>query len=85
MGMAATTTVRVHLATRDALARLSEKRGLNTADLLADLVERREQDEMLEQMNASYSRQQEDPSASEAEGIERNLWDATLTDGLEEL
>lgn len=85
MTMAPTTTVRVHPETRDALARLSERRGLNTADLLADLVERREQDELLEQMNAAYVRQQDDDSAQGRERLERDEWEATLLDGLGEL
>lgn len=83
--MAATTTVRVHLETRDALARLSAERGMSTADLLADLVERREQDELLDQMNASFERTQQDPEARRNEQDEREIWEATLQDGLERL
>lgn len=82
--MAATTTVRVHTSTRDALARLCEQRGLSTADLLAELVDRREQDELLEQMNASYARQRQDAAAWKSEQAERKAWEATLLDGLEE-
>lgn len=85
MTMAATTTVRVHPETRLALARLSAQRGLTTADLLAELVERREQDELLEQMNASYERRLADPAAQEGERAERELWETTLPDGLDEL
>ena len=85
MTMTATTTVRVHPETRLALARLSAKRGLTTADLLAELVERREQDELLEQMNESYERQLSDPTAKQAERAERELWEKTLPDGLNEL
>ena len=83
--MPPTTTVRVHRATRDALARLSKQRGLSSADLLAELVERREQDEMLEQMNAAYARRLGDGSAHEGERLEREQWDSTLLDGLEGL
>jgi predicted DNA-binding ribbon-helix-helix protein len=81
----ATTTVRIHPRTRDALARLSKKRNVSTADLLAELVERREQDDALEQMNAAFARQREDGDAWAAERAEREAWDATLIDGLVEL
>lgn len=83
--MAPTTTVRVHPETRDALARLSEQRGLNTADLLADMVKRQEEDELLEQMNASYARQLGDEPSAAEERLERERWDATLADGLGDL
>ena len=83
--MAATTTVRVRRETRDALARLGAIRGVSTADLLADLVERQEQDELLDQMNAAYSRRLGDPSAREREELERRGWETTLLDGLGEL
>jgi hypothetical protein len=80
-----TTTVRVRVSTRDALARLSGRRGVSTAELLAELVERQEQDEILEQMNASFARQRSDPDAWAAEVAERETWEATLIDGLAEL
>jgi hypothetical protein len=81
----ATTTVRVRVSTRDALARLSKRRGVSTADLLAELVERQEQDELLEQMNASFAAQRNDPDAWAAEVAEREAWEATLIDGLAEI
>ncbi len=80
-----TTTVRVRVSTRDALARLSGRRGVSTAELLAELVERQEQDEILEQMNASFARQRSNPDAWAAEEAERETWEATLIDGLAEL
>lgn len=83
--MAATTTVRVHATTRDALSRLTAQRGVSTADLLAELVERREGDEILEQMNAAFARQRNDPDAWAREQAERKAWEATLIDGLAEL
>ena len=83
--MAATTTVRVHVRTRDALARMAKERGVSTADLLAGLVERREHDEILEQMNASFARQRGDREDWAEELAEREVWAATLIDGLAEL
>lgn len=83
--MAPTTTVRVHPGTRDILTRLSEQRGLSTADLLAELVEQREQDELLDSMNAAFERQRGHEAAWQAEKDERLRWESTLADGLDEL
>lgn len=81
----ATTTVRVNESTRDVLTRLSRERGISTAELLDELVSRREQDALLEQMNDAYVRQREDPAAWEAERDERDAWERTLLDGLTQL
>lgn len=81
----ATTTVRVNESTRDVLTRLSRERGISTAELVDELVTRREQDELLEQMNDAYARQRQDPEAWEAERSERDAWERTLLDGLTQL
>jgi hypothetical protein len=81
----ATTTVRVNESTRDVLTRLSRERGISTAELLDELVSRREQDALLEQMNDAYARQREDPASWEAERDERDAWERTLLDGLTQL
>lgn len=81
----ATTTVRVNESTRDALNRLSRQRGVSTAELLDELVGRREQDDLLERMNDAYTRQRLDPAAREAERAERDVWERTLLDGLGDL
>lgn len=85
MTMAPTTTVRVSSSTRDAVVRLCKQHGLSSADLLAELVERREQDEILERMNASFARQRADVEAWSSEKAERESWEATLLDSLERL
>ncbi|MFN8149815.1 MAG: hypothetical protein U0R24_01645 [Solirubrobacterales bacterium] len=81
----ATTTVRVNAHTRDALTRLSRERGISTAELVDELVARREQDELLERMNDAYALQRQDPAAWEAEQHERGAWETTLLDGLTDL
>ncbi|MFN8160769.1 MAG: hypothetical protein U0R52_06975 [Solirubrobacterales bacterium] len=77
-----TTTVRVRVSTRDALARLCRQRGLSAADLIAELVERQEQDEILKRMNECFATQRRDPEAWRSEQAEREAWEATLIDGL---
>lgn len=81
----ATTTVRVTRATRDAITRLAKGRGVSTPELLAELVARHEQDELLRRMNEAYELQAADPAAREAERAERAVWDSTLLDGVERL
>lgn len=80
-----TTTVRVTERTRDALTRLSRERGISTAELLDELVSRREQDELLERMNASYAQQRGDPDAWASERDEREIWERASLDGLRDL
>lgn len=77
-----TTTVRVRTATRDSLARMSANLGLSTADLLAEIVERREQDDVLERMNDAYARQLASVDSRGTEAGDRSAWEATLLDGL---
>ncbi len=80
--MAATTTVRVRPDTREAIARLSERRGLATADLLGELVAHAEEDELLAAMNDDFRHLQADPSAWSQLEAERSAWEQTLLDGL---
>jgi hypothetical protein len=82
--MAATTTVRVHRATREAIARLSERRGLATADLLDELVARAEEDELLAAMNHDFEALKSDQRAWNRLEAERAAWEQTLLDGLHE-
>lgn len=69
--------------TRERLGRLAKARGLTTAELIADLTRQAEEDTLLDRMNAHYRALHEDPEAWEAHLRERELWDATLLDGLE--
>lgn len=82
--MAATTTVRVRPETREAIARLSERRGIATADLLGQLVARAEEDELLTAMNDDYDRLRTDDLGWSLLVEERSAWEQTLLDGLSE-
>lgn len=82
--MAATTTVRVRPDTREAIARLSERRGLATADLLGQLVARAEEDELLAAMNDDFDRLRTDHPGGSRLAAERSAWEQTLLDGLSE-
>ncbi len=57
--------------------------GLSTPDLIAVLALRAEEDALLERMNDHYAELRSDPEAWSKHVRERDLWDATLLDGLE--
>lgn len=80
--VAASTTVRVTQETRARLARLSDARGVSTPDLIAALALRAEEDTMLEAMNGHYADLRSDAPAWAEHLRERELWEATLLDGL---
>lgn len=80
--MAATTTVRVRPDTRAAIARLSERRGIAAAELLADLVARAEEDELLAAMNDDFRELKADRAGWDRLEEERAGWEQTLVDGL---
>jgi hypothetical protein len=80
--MAATTTVRVRPDTREAIARLSERRGIAAADLLGELVARAEEDELLASMNDDFRRLRADAAGWTGLEADRSAWEQTLLDGL---
>jgi len=82
--MAATTTVRVRPETREAIARLSERRGLAAADLLGELVARAEEDELLAAMNDGFRQLRADAAGWRRLEADRSEWEHTLLDGLAE-
>lgn len=82
--MAPTTTVRVRPDTREAIARLSEQRGVAAADLLGELVARAEEDQLLTGMNVDFRDLQADPAGWGRLRAERSSWEQTLLDGLDE-
>lgn len=80
--MAATTTVRVRPDTREAIARLSDQRGVTTAELVGELVARAEEDELLAAMNDGFRQLRSDPARWSQLAAERAIWEQTLLDGL---
>lgn len=76
------TTVRIDETTRDFLRELARETGLSMQDSLAEAVEAYRRRRFLESANADYARLRADPAAWADELAERQLWDATLADGL---
>jgi hypothetical protein len=83
--MAATTTVRVRIETRERLKRLSRSRGLNTPDFLESLVRDAEDDQLLAEHEAALNRIMADPKQAASYRAELSAWDGTLLDGLKDL
>jgi hypothetical protein len=75
--MAATTTLRVRPATRDRLNRLAQQDHVSAAELLDRLVEREEQERLLQAMNDDFGRLRDDADAWSAFKAETAAWDAT--------
>jgi hypothetical protein len=80
--MPATTTVRVRPDTREAIARLSQRRGMVAADLLGELVARAEEDELLTSMNDDFRALRDHEPSWSLLKLERSAWEQTLLDGL---
>lgn len=79
MATTPTTTIRVTVRTRDRLTTLALERGVSTTELIADLVERAEDDALLAQANREWA------ANPELVRRENEIWDRTVGDGLEGL
>ena len=71
-----TTTIRARTATRDRLADLGRRRGLNMPDLLDELIDAAESAELLAAANDHFAAHRDERDA------EVNAWDGTAGDGL---
>lgn len=78
------TTVRISQETREALRELAEQMGEPMHKVLARAVEAYRRQYILEISNAAYAALRADPEAWREEQQERQEWDSTLADGLEE-
>lgn len=81
--LAATTTVRVTIETREALAEMSAQRGMTTADLIEELVTLEQERRLLASMNAAFAELADDPEELASYRAEQRAWEATLSDGLD--
>ena len=79
-----TTTVRVHVETRDKLRELAELTGRAMPDLLADSVVRLERELFFDRANVAFAALRANPEAWRDELEERVAWDTTLMDDLDD-
>ena len=78
------TTVRIDDSMRDVLRQLAAERGISMREVLALAVEAYRRKVFFERLNADYAALRADPQAWAEELAERELWDSTLMDGLED-
>ena len=76
--------VRVSDQTHSTLRELAEETGEPMQDLITEAVEAMRRRRILEMTNAAYAALRADPARWQEELDERDEWDATLADGLED-
>jgi predicted transcriptional regulator len=79
----ATTTIRVSTQTRETLHQLAEASGVSMQKIIDNALEVYKREQLMEQANVAYALLREDPAAWGEIERERQEWDATLGDGLE--
>jgi len=77
-------TVRIREETREALRELAQQTHQPTTDLLARAVDQFRRSLILAETNVAYGALRADAAAWAEIEAERNEWDATLADGLDE-
>lgn len=80
----ASTTVRIPDSTRQTLAELSDETGESLQDLIAAAVEAYRRNRILEQANQAYAALKRDPEAWLELLEEREEWNSTLADDLDD-
>jgi ADP-ribose pyrophosphatase YjhB (NUDIX family) len=78
------TTVRIGEETRQALRELERQTGYRTSELLALAVEQYRRSLILDVTNRAYAALRTDPEAWAEVEAEREEWEGTLADGLED-
>ena len=77
-------TVRISKSAHQALRELSETERVPMLTLLDRAIENYQRQRILEATNRAYAALRANPEAWKQELEERNLWDATLADGLDD-
>jgi len=77
-------TTRISEPTREALRKLAEQSGESMQALLEKAVEAYRRQRFLEESNRAFEALRASPEAWKSEQAEREAWDLTLADGLEE-
>ena len=80
----ASTTVRLGSETRELLRRLSATTGDPMSTIIERAVECYRRQYMLEETNTAFAAMRSDLKAWAQEAAEREDWDATLSDGLDD-
>jgi hypothetical protein len=76
--------VRVSDATYSKLDKIAIKTGFSRQEIFDQAIKKLEREAIFKQANEAYTALRNDPDSWKEEQEERELWDATLTDGLED-
>lgn len=77
-------TICISEASHQLLKKLAEHTGQNMTDVLAKALDTYRRQVFFEQLNAGYAELRADPKAWAEQMAERDDWDATLQDGLDQ-
>jgi len=80
----ASETVRIHPSSHAKLRELAEQSGASMTDILAKAIEVYHRQVFLEGLNRDFAALRSDSNAWRDELSERESWDVTLADGLED-
>lgn len=78
-----TPTIPISESSHRMLRELAEQTGQSAAEILDQALDTYRRKVFFEQLNAGYAELRADPQAWAEELAERQLWDATLMDGLD--
>jgi predicted DNA-binding protein len=79
-----TSTVRITKGTKEILDEIASREGRPKSVILAEAVERYRRERFFRSLNDGYARLKADEKAWKDELKEREPWESTLRDGLEE-
>jgi predicted DNA-binding protein len=75
--------IRISPHAKAALREMAKKEGKPMQTLLDEAIEHYQRERFMEEANAAYARLKSDPEAWREELEERQAWDPTASDGLE--
>jgi predicted CopG family antitoxin len=81
--MSDTTTIRVSREVYNDVKALAQTQHENIQDVIEHAITEYKKKKFFDNLNAAYVRLHSDPAAWEEEQKEREIWDLTLSDGLE--
>ena len=81
--MGHTTTIRVSRDVYNIIKHLSEQKNENMQNIVENAIKEYKKRKFFEEMNRAYANLRSDSQAWEEEKKERELWDISLSDGLE--
>lgn len=77
-------STRISEPTREVLRKLAEESGESMQAILEKAIELYRRQRFLEESNRAFEALRANPAAWKTEQAEREMWDITLADGLEE-